>query len=517
MNGIYQELRIALHLIWSRRWLALAIAWAICLVGWLVIALIPNSYESQARIFVQMQSLLPDKIGISASEQQRDIDRVRQTLTSTVNLEKVVRGTNLSLQAGSDADVAALVEKLRKGIEIKAQQDNLFQITARSTSGGASDAENAKLAKAIVQKLIDIFVEDNLAGNRDETSQTMRFLDEELARRQKQLQEVEQRRVVFEQKYMGSLPGVGSVSDRLSAARTELSSVESGLIAAQSSLSALNSQMASTPATVPGMGGGGVASVGPNTARIAALEAQLSDGSARGWTDQHPDMVATRAQLDRLRPLAARERSGGGGGGAGSMSNPSYVALRSMQAEKQGTVTALSARKAQLQADMAQLTVKQSDAPGVAAEQAAIDRDYTVLKTQYDKLLGDREDVRLRSDVATKTDSVKFSIIDPPSDPRLPVAPNRPLLLAMVLVVGLAAGIGGAFAQAQLATTYATADRLARASGLPVIGSVSEIVMPAQAVERRTKLMWFAGATGALAGCFVLLLLVEFVQRGMMA
>jgi polysaccharide chain length determinant protein (PEP-CTERM system associated) len=516
MNGIYQELRIALHLIWSRRWLALAIAWGVCLVGWLVIALIPNSYESQARVFVQMQSLLPDKIGISASEQQRDIDRVRQTLTSTINLEKVVRGTDLSLQAGSDADVAALVEKLRKGIEIKAQQDNLFQITARSSAGGASDAENAKLAKAIVQKLIDIFVEDNLAGNRDETSQTMRFLDEELARRQKKLQEVEQRRVVFEQKYMGSLPGIGSVSDRLSAARTELANVESNLIAAQSSLSALSSQMASTPATIPGMGGGGGGGPGPNSSRVAALEAQLSDGAARGWTDQHPDMVATRAQLERMRPLAARERSGGGGG-AGSMSNPSYVALRSMQAEKQGTVTALSARKAQLQADMAQLTVKQSDAPGVAAEQAAIDRDYTVLKTQYDKLLGDREDVRLRSDVATKTDSVKFSVIDPPSDPRLPVAPNRPLLLAMVLVVGLAAGVGGAFAKAQLATTYATADRLARASGLPVIGSVSEIVTPAQKLDRRTKLMWFAGAGGALAGCFVLLLLVEFVQRGMMA
>jgi len=515
MNGIYQELRIALHLIWSRRWLAMAIAWGICLVGWLVIALIPNSYESQARIFVQMQSLLPDKIGISASDQQRDIDRVRQTLTSTVSLEKVVRGTDLSLQAGSDADVAALVEKLRKGIEIKAQQDNLFQITARSSAGGVSDAQNAKLSKAIVQKLIDIFVEDNLAGNRDETSQTMRFLDDELARRQKQLQEVEQRRVVFEQKYMGSLPGTGSVSDRLSAARTELSSVESNLIAAQSSLSALSSQMASTPATIPGMGGGG-GGPGPNSSRLAALEAQLSDGASRGWTDQHPDMVATRAQIDRVRPLAARERTGGGGGG-GSMSNPSYVALRSMQAEKQGTVTALSARKAQLQADMAQLTVKQSDAPGVAAEQAAIDRDYAVLKTQYDKLLGDREDVRLRSDVATKTDAVKFSVIDPPSDPRLPVAPNRPLLLAMVLVVGLAAGIGGAFAKAQLATTYATADRLARASGLPVIGSISEIVTPSQKLDRRTKLMWFAGAGGALAGCFLLLLLVEFVQRGMMA
>lgn len=510
MNGIYEEARIVLHRLWQRRWLALAVAWGVCLVGWLVVALIPNRYESQARVFVQMQSLLPDKIGISTAERQRDVDRVRQTLTSTVNLEKVVRGTDLSVQATSDADVAALVEKLRKAIEIKQQQDNLFQIVARSTGGGASDAQNAKLAKAIVQKLLDIFVEGNLSGDRDETSQTMRFLDAELARREKQLQEVEQRRVAFEQQYTGLLPGFGSIAQRMEAARAELSNVESQLIAAQSSLSALNGQMASTPASVSSPGGG---SVGPNSARVAALEAQLSDAQARGWTDQHPDVVAARSQLDRVRPLASRERGGGGG----SAANPLYVTLRSMQAEKQATAAALGARKAQLQSDLAQLTAKQVNEPGVAAEQAAINRDYEVLKQQYDKLLGDREDVKLRSDAATQTDTVKFSVIDPPSEPRLPVAPNRPLLLALVLVAGLAAGIGTAFAKTQLTTTYTTADRLARASGLPVIGSVSEIVLPAERIERRRRLVLFAGAGGALAGCFLLLLLVEFVQRSLVA
>ncbi len=516
MHAIYEEAMVALHLIWRRRWLALGVAWAICLLGWLVVSLIPNSYESQARIFVQMQSLLPDKIGITSVERQRDVDQVQQTLTSTVNLEKVVRGTDLSLQATSDADVAALVEKLRKSIDIKQQQDNLFQITARSSAGGISDAKNARLAKAVVEKLIDIFVEQNLAGDRDENSQTMRFLDEELARRQKQLQDVEARRSAFEQKYMGLLPGVGSVEERMAAARSELATVDSNLMAAQGSLSAMNGQMAGTPATIATPGGGGGGGAGPNGSRIAALQAQLSDYQARGWTDQHPDVIATRDQIARLRPLAAGERTGGGGGG-GSTANPLYVTLRSMQAEKQATVGALAARKAQLQSDMAQLTVRQADQPGVAAEQAAINRDYDVLKQQYDKLLGDREDVKLRSDVSTKTDAVKFSVIDPPSEPRLPVAPNRPLLLALVLFAGLAGGVGAAFGKAQLATTYATAERLARASGLPVIGSISEIASDAERAGNRRRLLWFAGAGGALAGCFLLLLLVEFVQRGLTA
>jgi uncharacterized protein involved in exopolysaccharide biosynthesis len=73
MDGLFEQLRIALHQVWRRRWLALGTAWALCLLGWLGIALIPNSYESKARVFVQMQSILPNQMGISAAERQDDL------------------------------------------------------------------------------------------------------------------------------------------------------------------------------------------------------------------------------------------------------------------------------------------------------------------------------------------------------------------------------------------------------------------------------------------------------------
>lgn len=512
MHGIYQEFRIALHQVWLRRWLALAVAAGVCLLGWLVIALIPNSYESTARVFVQMQSILPGKMGITEVERQKDIDRVRQTLSSAVSLAKVVRGTDLGARAASDRDVAGMIETLRKNITVKSTQDNLFEITARSSAGGMSDRENARLARAIAQKLIDIFVEENLAGDRDETSQTIRFLDGELARRAKGLQEAEQRKALFDQKYMGLLPGIGSIEQRMEAARLELSQIEMNLAAAQGSLAAVNGQMAGTPASVSSPGGGGGA-IGGARGRISAIEGQIAEGYSKGWTDLHPDMVANRAQIARLQGQAASEGRGGGGGGM--TANPLYVSLRSMVAEKQATASALSARKAQIQSDMAAFTAKQAEEPGVAAEQQRLNRDYDVLRQQYDKLLTDREEVRLRSDVASKTDAIKFRVIDPPSDPRVPVAPNRLILLAGILVLGIGAGIGAAFAQAQLSQTYSTADRLATATGLPVLGSIGEVLTEGQREDRRRKLVWFAGAGGALAGCFALLMLVELVQRGM--
>ena len=38
MNGLWNELLIAAHGVWRRRWIALGVAWGLALVGWLVIA-----------------------------------------------------------------------------------------------------------------------------------------------------------------------------------------------------------------------------------------------------------------------------------------------------------------------------------------------------------------------------------------------------------------------------------------------------------------------------------------------
>jgi polysaccharide chain length determinant protein (PEP-CTERM system associated) len=514
MDGLYEQLRIALHQVWRRRWLALGVAWALCLVGWLGIALIPNSYESKARVFVQMQSILPNQIGISAAERAGDLQRVKQTLTSTANLEKVIRRTDLNTLVASDRDLAAQVEKLRKSIQVTAQQDNLFEITATASVSGFSNAQNAKLATGIVQNLLDLFVEENLAGDRDEASQSLTFLDEELRRREQELQAAEQRRVEFEQKFLGLLPGEGSIAMRMAAARSELASAEQQLMQAQASLAALRGQLNSTPPTLPGIGGGGGGVAGPASAQVALLEAQLSQAAAKGWTQSHPDVVAIRGQIERLRPIAANERAPAGAAG---IPNPSYVTLRSMVAEKEGQAQAAAARRAQLQADLAQLNGKQASEPSVAAEQARLNRDYDVLKRQYDKLLEDREQVRLRTDVSAKTDAVKFRVIDPPSAPRVPVAPNRPLLLTLILLAAIGGGVAAAFVRGQVQATFPTQARLEAVTGLPVLGSIGEVLSPEAKAAARQRLIWLGGGAGALAASYALLMVVEFWQRSTVA
>jgi polysaccharide chain length determinant protein (PEP-CTERM system associated) len=504
MDGLYEQIRITLHQLWQRRWLALAVAWGLCVLGWLGIAFIPNSYESTAHVAVEARQLLPSQVGMPQPG-PTDLNRLKQTLTSTENLTKVVRRTDLNSLVASDRDLAAEVEMLRQSIKVTATPENIFEIGATAKVSGFSNAQNAKLAAAIVQNLIDLFVSDNLSGDRTEANQSLTFLDNEVRRREQELQQAEQKRAEFEQRYLGLLPGEGSIEQRMSAARAELANIDQQVIQAQASLAGLRTQLASTPPTIPGVGG---ESNGTASGQLASLEGQLAQYQGRGWTDSHPDVIALKQQIARLRPLAAREPRGAGG-----ISNPSYSSLQAMVAERQGALQAAMSRKAQLQSDMAQLTSNQASEPGVAAEQDRLNRDYDALKRQYDKLLEDRDQVRLRSDIATKTDSFKFRVIDPPSQPTLPKAPNRPLLLSVILIAAIGAGIGAAFVAAQLQRTFPTQAKLAEATGLPVLGTIHEVLTPEIRMHRRQRLVWLGGGAGALFAGYFVLMLVEFWQR----
>lgn len=502
MPSLYDELLIALHGVWNRRWLALSVAWAVCALGWLAVSLIPNAYESKAKVYVATQSVIQDKAGISPVEQQKNLDAIRQTLGSAENLEKIVRGTDLAGTVANDADIAARAASLKDKIAIVSTEDNLFEITTTMADSGNSDRTNAKLANQITQKLLDIFQQENITGNRDETKQGLAFLDQQIVDTGKALAEAEKKRVEFNQQFAGILPGAGSISDRMAAAQTELNQIESQLMGAQSALAAMNGQLAGTPATIAG-GGGGTPSA------LTQAQGELATARARGWTDEHPDVVALKRQIAALKAAGGSASTGGG------TPNPAYLSIKSMQTERAAAVQALVARKAQIQADLNAVTARQIADPGLASEGERLDRDYDVLKSQYDKLLADRGDVRMRGDVQSGTKGASFRIIDPPNIPTAPASPNRPLLLIGVLVVGIGAGVGAAFLFGQVRPTFPTAARLSAASGLPVIGTVTETLNATQIEARKHRLKMFASASAALGAACLLLIVVEFIQRGL--
>jgi uncharacterized protein involved in exopolysaccharide biosynthesis len=232
---------------------------------------------------------------------------------------------------------------------------------------------------------------------------------------------------------------------------------------------------------------------------------------SRGLTDGHPDVIALKKQIASLRPQAQNPNAVGG------TPNPAYSSLQAMRVERAANVQSLESRAVALRAEIASISAGQAQEPGAAAEAQRISRDYEVLRQQYDKLLQDREELRLRGQVETERSAIKFEVVDPPTMPRAPAAPNRPLLLFGVLFLGLASGGGSAWAAGQLNSTFATAAKLEKTFELPVIGTISHNLTDAARALRRQRLKLFGAGAGGLGVLFVALLTAEFVQRGLFA
>jgi hypothetical protein len=89
---------------------------------------------------------------------------------------------------------------------------------------------------------------------------------------------------------------------------------------------------------------------------------------------------------------------------------------------------------------------------------------------------------------------VRLEVVDPPTLPTLPAAPNRPLLLTGVLVAGLGAGALVALLMVQLDQGFHTVNDLRRL-GLPVLGGISVLHRP----------RWIGASLGFALGVVALL------------
>ncbi|GMN01337.1 XrtA system polysaccharide chain length determinant [Erythrobacter sp. MTPC3] len=507
MTELFEELRTAMYSVWHRRWTAAAVAWGVCLLGWLAVAMVPNSYESRARIYVDVDDVLSEQLGY-AGDGREEIMRVRQTLVSTKNLKKVISSTKLGEEVTEATQMDAAVADLAERVQVTSQQDNLFEIVATVGKSDLSDAENAVLARNVVQKLLDIFREEHISGNRADINKAIAELDDQLDERKVELEAAEERRLAFESQYPELIGGSASLATKIQQARTELRDVDADLAASTSALAAVNGQLASTPRTIVS----GQNAVGPRAALMQA-QSQLAELRARGLKDEHPDVRSTLRQVAILQDQV----DDAGPNAQGGTPNPAHSSLLAIRADRQASVQSLQARRAALQSQVASLMASQATEPEVAAEANRISRDYEVLRKNYEDRLQDREEIRTRGNVVDETSQYKFDLIDPPVVPQKPAAPNRPLLLFGVLIAGIGAGIGAAYAMGQLKSTFATAQKLERTADLPVIGSISLTVSEAARALEQKRLKQFAGISAGLFAMFFILLAIEIISVGTLA
>lgn len=499
---------------WRFRWWGLALAWIVGVSGCIAIYLMPDKYESSARVFVDTQSILrPLMSGLAVQPNvDQQIAILSRTLINRPNVEKLITMADLDLGVRGNVEREALIAELTAGLQIRGTgRDNLFTLAYADT--------RPDRAQRVVQSLVSLFVESGLGTKRQDSDSARRFIEEQIKNYEGKLNEAENRMKEFRLRNMALMGDSGKdyvsqiaqMSGQLEQARLELREAENSRDALQSQL------VGEEPVLLPQTPSPSAVSIPEIDGRIDALKRNLDDMMQR-YTDQHPDVVGAKRVIEQLEQqkvdeIEARRKAGPGQFGALN-SNPVFQQMKLALAEAQARVASLRARVGEYESRVNQARAASKMLPELEAELAQLNRDYAVHKSNYDSLVARRESANIAVEMDAKSGIAEFRLIDPPSLPVKPSAPNRLLLMPLAGLAGLAAGFALTFLISQLRPAFSDGRALREVTGLPVLGTVSMLPTPERQRLRKRGLMAFSGGVVAFVGAIGLATFVlHLIQR----
>jgi uncharacterized protein involved in exopolysaccharide biosynthesis len=411
------------QILWRRKWLIFLIGATMLIATFLVIADIPDVYESRASVVVAGRQ--EDRQAIAAR-----VAAITEGMVSRSFLADLAQRHGLGRNSGSVTD--ATINRVRKNIALETKwrddRPEKFAIAYRNT--------NPATARAVAADLVSLFDKMNQQIE-NQNSQEAAAVRTEIAEVESRLDEISRERTAASA-YRSATGRAFSVA---TAARAQREAANASLATLSDKQYALEQQIAEQKAQIAEQekilknAASDVranSSYGVLLVRKAELEAQLKDYTAQ-YTDKNPKVTQARNQLAEINRQIAELSAGGGSGGPANSAEARE--LRSLNRElarmriELGVVLREIERK---KLGAGSVAVGQVSAPGPVAAatgsaeaapqtQAELDR----LRSRYEYLLKRQDSLKSLQPTAAGLGPGLFQLVDAPAEPQLPVAPDR--------------------------------------------------------------------------------------------
>jgi polysaccharide chain length determinant protein (PEP-CTERM system associated) len=505
---------------WRFRWVALATAFAVALIGWAVVFALPDRYAAEARVFVDTRTALKPALQGLTTDQNVDaqINFVHQSLLEGPQLEQIAAETGVLPASTKDSrDRTEILKAFSNSIVLtvtNAGSQGDERATAGTIYGFHFVDPSRERALLVVKTLLDTFVEQTLGGKRQGSEEAQKFLEAQIKDDEQRLSVAEDKLATFKKKNVGLMPSEqGGYFAQLQTESDAEKKAEVDLAVALSRREELVKQLHGDEAIsaagggfAPGLGPNGAAGGGDTLSRIRDTQAKLDELLLK-YTEQHPDVIATRATLEELKKrreieLAALRRGDAAAVAAsGAANSPVYQSMQLELNKVDVEIAALRRGLAQHQTTVADLRQRLNTAPQVEAEFQQLNRDYDVNKAQYTALLESYQKARL-GERADNAGSVRFEVVLPPTSPVIPAWPNRSLLLAAVWIAALGVGAGLAYMLHKYRPVVSSVRALNEVTSFPVLGVVSAAFPSLQRAQSRFHALRFTAAALCLLAAF---------------
>src|SRR6478736_2264861 len=157
------------------------------LLGSTIVVLLPNQYESSARVYVDTDSLMgPLLKGIAVqSDLTQQLLVMQNTLLSRPNLVKVVHSIYPGVDDNNQIEIENISARIKSRTTIEVVASKLFRIVHVES--------DPRVAKDVVQSLLGIFVDNSLGSDRADVESTRAFIAKQIAFYETELRAAESR------------------------------------------------------------------------------------------------------------------------------------------------------------------------------------------------------------------------------------------------------------------------------------------------------------------------------------
>lgn len=479
---------------------AAAVAGAVFLLSIVLAAVLPNQYEASTTILVEPQTISTQLVEaqMASTDLNARLHLMSMQILSRPRLSRIIDDLDLYEDESEQMTRAEVIELMRDQIRVEPVLPELEQ-TLRTVRRDIQintfrlffQSDRAALAAKVANRLASDFTDEHIRERVNVTSDTAEFIEAELARLAVQIQDVESRIAQVKAENPGKLPEDFSANQRLyERAVDNLRLAQRKLAEAESDEAFYRQQAAVSSNVYP-------QDAASPERRLDLLELQLAEYLSRGLTEKHPDIVATRLEIEQVKRTVAAGADLEGG------EPPKSVAQQTAESEQRRAALQVRATQEEigrLEAQVEEVQTRMAETPRVAEQLAALERDYEHLFESFQSYSNKRLEAAVSANMERRQKGEQFRVLEQAVPPPSPTSPNRPLIVLLGLFLGVALGAGVGVLMEAADPSFHVARDLQTAFRIPVLAQIPNIFLESDRVAQRRRRAVVAAATVAIVG-----------------
>jgi polysaccharide chain length determinant protein (PEP-CTERM system associated) len=472
-------------------------ALAVLLIGYWIAMALPNVFTSYATVLVEPQSVDEELVraGVQSSDLNDRLHLMSAQILSRPRLSDIIDEFGLYKEESEYLLRENIIDLMRDRIEVQPVISDLQRGSARLGTAEINEFRilftdyDAKVARDVAQRLANDFITQHIDARVKVSQKSLEFIQSELERLAERIREVEAQIAKVKNDNPGKLP------EDFDANQRRMERILGDLAMARRTHSEASSDQGfyqSQVATAQVMGGGDDASP---TRKLELLKLELAEFRSRGFTDKHPDVITTRAEIAEVETALDTAMEKG--------EDPDRPSLLQQQAQAQVNRAALRRDAAQgeidrLQAMADEIQTLLATTPAVAEQLDGLNREYEHLFASFQDFSKRHQEATVQAQLERRQLGEQFRVLEAAFEAPDPSEPNRPFIMVVAAVLGIGAGLVIIVLLEGTDPSVHDPRRLQSRLQLPVLASIPEIWLEADRVLQRRRRLRTAAATAAV-------------------